>query len=153
MGEVLTSTPVISGVAVYPLRQIWDERGAVLHMLRADAPHFERFGEIYFSIVLPGVVKAWKLHREMVLNLAVPVGRVKLVIYDDRPGSATRGVLQELVAGRDNYGLVRIPNGLWYGFQGVAEEPSLIANCATLMHDPLESEMIDVNAGKIPYHW
>ena len=45
-----------------------------MHMLRCDAPHFERFGEIYFSGVNPGAIKAWHIHREMTLNYAVPVG-------------------------------------------------------------------------------
>jgi len=153
VGEVLTSTPLIAGVVIHPLRQIRDQRGAVLHMLRADAPHFEGFGEIYFSMVLPGAIKAWKRHHEMVMNFAVPVGRIKLAIYDDRLDSPTRGTVQELTIGNEHYGLVRIPPGVWYGFQGVAEEPSLIANCATLAHDPLESESIDAYAENIPYHW
>lgn len=153
MGEVLTSTPAIAGVVIHPLRQIRDERGAVLHMLRADAPHFEGFGEIYFSQVLPGAIKAWKRHREMIQNFAVPVGRIKLVIYDDRPDSPTRGKLQELIVGSDHYGLVRIPPGVWYGFQGIAEGPSTLANCATLAHDPLESERLDAHAETIPYRW
>jgi dTDP-4-dehydrorhamnose 3,5-epimerase len=153
VGEVLTTTPMIAGVAIHPLRQIWDERGAVLHMLRADAPHFESFGEIYFSVILPGAVKAWKRHREMVQNFAVPVGQIKLVIYDERSDSATCGVVQELVVGSDHYGLVRIPSRVWYGFRGIAEEASVIANCATLAHDPLESERIDTHAENIPYRW
>lgn len=153
MGEVLTSTPSIDGVAIYPLRQIKDERGMVMHMLRGDAAHFEKFGEIYFSVVLPGVVKAWKLHKEMVLNFAVPQGEIKLVIYDGRPDSPTHGVVQEIVTGIDRYGLIRIPNGVWYGFRGEAETSSMIANCATLPHTPGESEQIDMHSTTIPYKW
>jgi len=43
----------IDDVLITDLRQIGDERGAVLHMLRCDAPEFVRFGECYFSEVLP----------------------------------------------------------------------------------------------------
>jgi len=153
MGEVLTSTPSIDGVAIYPLRQIKDERGMVMHMLRGDAPHFEKFGEIYFSVVLPGVIKAWKLHKEMVSNFAVPQGEIKLVIYDGRPDSPTRGTVQEIVTGIDRYGLIRIPNGVWYGFKGQGETPSMIANCATLPHTPGESEQIESQSATIPYKW
>ena len=81
----------IDGVKVTPLRRIADERGAVFHMLREDSDVFERFGEIYFSMVYPGVVKAWHIHRRMTLNYAVPVGMVKLVCYDDRAGSPHAG--------------------------------------------------------------
>ena len=55
---------MIEGVRITPLRQIPDERGTVMHMLRADAPHFEGFGEIYFSWVYPGAIKAWHVWRE-----------------------------------------------------------------------------------------
>ena len=79
----------IEGVTTVALRQIIDEHGAVLHMLRNDAPDFIKFGECYFSEVLPGAIKAWKLHREQTQNLAVPLGEIRLVIYDDRVGSST----------------------------------------------------------------
>ena len=69
---------MIDGVVVKALRRIPDERGYIMHMLRADDPDFERFGEIYFSTAYPGVIKAWHLHQEMVLNYAVVVGMVQL---------------------------------------------------------------------------
>ena len=108
----------IDGMTIRELRRIPDERGAVLHMLRDDAEGFERFGEIYFSMVYPGAVKAWHLHREMTLNYAVPVGMVKLVCYDDRPESPTRGNLVELHVGELNYVLVTVPPLVWKRLQG-----------------------------------
>ncbi len=122
-------------------------------MLRADDPHFERFGEIYFSVVNPGVVKGWHLHRRLTLNYAVPVGTIKLVLYDDRAGSPTRGVVQELVLGGDRYDLVRVPPGVWNGFLGLGERPSVVANCATEPHDPSEIERIPPTSSWIPYSW
>src|SRR5215210_1026526 len=124
----------IEGVRVIPLRRIADERGAVLHMLRADAEGFERFGEIYFSLIYPGVVKGWHLHRQMTLNYAVPVGMVKLVCFDDREGSSTRGQVAEMHVGELNYCLVTIPPLVWNGFKGVGAAPALVANCATMPH-------------------
>jgi dTDP-4-dehydrorhamnose 3,5-epimerase len=143
----------IDGVRVVPLRVIRDGRGAIMHMLRSDAPHFERFGEIYFSWVNPGVVKGWHRHRVMTLNYAVPVGRVRLVLYDDREGSPTRGTVDELVLGADAYALVRIPHGVWNGILGLGSSPSLIANCATEPHDPDEIERRPPRAPEFPYNW
>src|SRR5271168_1716747 len=110
---------MIDGVKIVPLRQIVDERGKVMHMLRSDADHFQGFGEIYFSAVHPGAVKAWHLHKKMVLNYAVPVGCIKLVLFDDRPNSATKGRIIEMFLGPDNYNLVIIPALVWNGFKGV----------------------------------
>ncbi len=143
----------IHDVTVTPLRQIPDERGAVLHMLREDSPVFERFGEIYFSTVYPGVVKGWHIHMRMTLNYAVPAGMIKLVCYDDRPQSPTRGEVQELHIGELNYSLVTIPPLVWNGFKGEGTEPALVANCSTIPHDPDEIDRVDPFENDIPYDW
>ena len=109
----------IEGVQVIPLRRIPDERGTIFHMLRADDPHFTEFGEIYFASVYEGVVKAWHLHRLMTLNYACVHGRVKVVCYDDRAESPTRGNLMEVFLGPDNYSLIVIPPGIWNGHKGM----------------------------------
>ena len=94
---------MIDGASFVPLRRIPDERGTIMHMLRRDDPHFVDFGEIYFTTVYQGAVKAWHRHRELTLNYACPFGRVKLVLYDDREGSATRGTLVEAFLGPDSH--------------------------------------------------
>jgi dTDP-4-dehydrorhamnose 3,5-epimerase len=144
---------MLHGVVVEPLHQIKDERGRVMHMLRRDSALFEQFGEIYFSVTKPGAVKAWRRHQKMTLNYAVPMGQIKLVLYDDRPDSPTAGQLQELFIGRDNYALVKIPPNIWYGFQGLGDSETLLANCATLPYDPDEIIRCDPDDGRIPYNW
>lgn len=144
---------MIHGVLVHPLKQIPDERGNIKHMLRADDPHFEKFGEIYFSVVYPGAIKAWHLHQRMTLNYAVVSGMIKLALYDDRPDSPTKGEVQELFVGDANYVLVRIPPGIWNGFKGIGVSPAIVANCATLPHDPDEIIRKDPFSADIPYDW
>jgi dTDP-4-dehydrorhamnose 3,5-epimerase len=144
---------MIEGVQVIPLRRIPDERGTVMHMLRSTDPHFTQFGEIYFSTVYPGVVKGWHRHREMTLNYACVSGRIKLVLYDDRPASSTKGELVELFLGPDNYSLVIIPPCVWNGFKGMSEPQAVVANCATHPHDPARSDRLDPFDRRIPYDW
>ena len=143
----------LDGVRVVPLERIADERGAVLHMLRSTDPHFSRFGEIYFSTVYPGVVKAWKNHRRLTANYACIHGRIRIVLYDDREESATKGGVLEVVVGPEEYALVVIPPGIWHGFQGIAEPVSILANCATEPHDPDELDRRDPHSTDIPYDW
>ena len=143
----------IAGVVIRPLQIISDDRGAVLHMLRADAPHFARFGEIYFSVVNPGAVRAWRRHRTTVANIAVPAGKVRVVLYDDRVDSATRGAVVAVETGRDAYSLITIPAGIWSGFLGLGSEPSVVANCATAPHDPAEIDRRPDDDPAIPYIW
>ncbi|MCX5797449.1 MAG: dTDP-4-dehydrorhamnose 3,5-epimerase family protein [Elusimicrobia bacterium] len=144
---------MLHGVAVHPLRQILDERGKVMHMLRRDDPWFEKFGEIYFSVVNPDAIKAWHLHKTMTLNYAVVSGQITLVLFDVRPESPTRGQLQEISAGQESYALVTVPPGIWNGFKGIAPAPSIVANCATVPHDPEEIVRIDPFSKDIPYDW
>ncbi|MFZ5477950.1 MAG: dTDP-4-dehydrorhamnose 3,5-epimerase family protein [Myxococcota bacterium] len=143
----------IEGVAVHPLRRIPDERGTVLHMLRVTDPHFVQFGEIYFSTIYPGVVKGWHRHREMTLNYACVHGRIKLVLYDDRPDSPTRGALVEEFLGPDHYALVVVPPGVWNGFKGMGDGVAIVANCCTHPHDPSRSDRLDPFRNDLPYDW
>jgi len=144
----------IAGVALQELSAIPAEGGPVLRMLRHDWPLFLGFGELYFSEVLPGAIKAWKLHSRQTQHLAVPVGRLKLVIYDPKPNSASFGQVQEYILGRpDCYRLLRIPPGLWYGFASISREKTLICNCADLPHDPAESTRIAWDSPDIPYRF
>lgn len=144
---------MIDGVVVVQKRQILDERGAIYHFMRNDDPEFQQFGEVYFSWVYPGVIKGWHIHKEMTLNYVVPVGRVKLVLYDDRPDSPTRGELQEICLGEGSYKLVQVPPMVWNGFKGIGTAPAMVANCATLPHDPGEIERLDPFSPDIPYSW
>jgi dTDP-4-dehydrorhamnose 3,5-epimerase len=144
---------MINGVSIHPLRQIPDERGKIMHMLREDDPQFEHFGEIYFSVVYPGVVKAWHLHKRMILNYAVVCGMIKLVLYDDRPDSPTRGNLMELFVGQDDYKLVKIPPMVWNGFKGLGITQAIVANCSTEPHDPSEIVRMAPFDKSIAYDW
>lgn len=144
---------MIEGVCIRPLKQIPDERGKIMHMLRCDDPHYERFGEIYFSVVYPGVIKGWHLHQRMTLNYAVISGMIKLVLFDDRQGSPSQGKLQEIFTGEDNYTLVTIPPLVWNGFKGIGAEPAIVVNCASEPHDPTEIMRMDPFTDKIPYDW
>jgi len=144
---------MIEGVQIIPLTQIPDERGKVMHMLRRTDAHFREFGEVYFSVVFPGAIKGWHLHRRMTLNYAVPYGRIKLVLFDDRVQSRSRGELQELFLGEDHYALVSVPPLVWNGFKGYGVTQSIVCNCATIVHDPEEIERLDPFSPRIPYDW
>lgn len=144
---------MIDGVIITPLRQIPDERGKIMHMLRADAPHFLNFGEIYFSCVYPGAIKAWHIHKEMTLNYAVVHGMIKFVLHDDRPDSKTKGETMEVFLGESNYCLVTVPPLVWNGFKGIGDEMAIVANCATIPHSPGEIDRMDPFSKKIPYNW
>lgn len=144
---------MIEGVQIIPLRTILDERGLVRHMLRCTDPHFTQFGEIYFSQIFPGAIKAWHVHRKMELNYAVIVGNIKLVLYDARKDSRTYKEIQEIYMGEDNYVLAKVPPHVVNGFKAIGNEKAIVANCSTIAHDPDEIERLNPFDPSIGYDW
>ena len=143
----------IEGVTLHKLQQFHDERGKVMHMLREDDPHFQKFGEIYFSCTYPNVVKAWHKHSEMTLNYAAIVGGVKVVLFDDRERSSSLDVTEEHYLSPENYYLLTVPPGIWNGFKAIGAEMAIVANCATISHRSDEINRLPFNDKKIGYDW
>lgn len=144
---------MIHDIKITPLKTISDNRGKVMHMLRVDSPVFKKFGEIYFSTIYHQSIKGWHLHKESALNYVCIKGKVKLVLYDDRKESSSKGVLQELILTPENYFLVTIPPYIWNGFKGLADEESIIANCLTLPHNEKEMVRKDPFDKSFNYKW
>lgn len=144
---------MIEGIEIFEKKIIRDHRGSVMHMLRNDDPHFNEFGEIYFSTVLPGKVKGWHLHKKMTLNYVVPVGQIKFALFDEREDSPTKGNFMDMILDEDHYKLVRVPPGVWNGFIGLGDTRALVANCASIPHDPEEIVRIDPVENHIGYNW
>ncbi len=144
---------MIDGVKTIPLKKICDERGMIMHMLKNTDPHFEQFGEIYFSTAYPGVIKGWHEHTKQVQFYAVIKGMIKLVLYDNRPKSPTYKELMELHIGDENYQLVRIPTGVINGYKNIGIDTVILANCSTLPHEPDEMLRYDPHGDKVPYEW
>jgi dTDP-4-dehydrorhamnose 3,5-epimerase len=143
----------IEGVQIIPLKVIKDERGAVKHMIRSTDPYFKQFGEIYFSVTNPGVVKGWKLHKEVFQHMVCPEGQIQMVFYDSRENSKTFKKIQSITFGEENYSLIIVPPNIWYSFKAVSKTHAMIANCITLPHNPTESITCDLNSDSIPFKW
>lgn len=144
---------LIEGVIVAPQKRIIDGRGGILHMQKASDPMFKGFGEIYFSYANPGIVKAWHVHSKMYVNNCVISGTAKLVCYDLRENSKTRGSLMEIYLGRDNYCTVQIPPGVANGYMTIGNEAVILANCASIEHDPDEISYMPPHNSEIDYEW
>lgn len=138
---------------ILPLKQFRDERGAVYQMLKRTDAHFVQFGEIYFSTTRKGAVKAWKNHSRVTVSYACVAGSLRMVLYDDRPQSRTRGTITETLLGPDSYSLVVVPPGIWNGFQGLSDDQAVLASCPTEPVDSSEFARLDPASEYIPYHW
>ena len=142
---------MIDGVLLTPQRIISTDGGDVLHAMKRGDVGECGFGEAYFSTVSPRAVKAWKRHRTMTLNLVVPVGEIRFVMYDDRSTAPASGTFQEVLLSTDRYCRLTIPPMVWMGFQGLGAPVNLLLNVANMPHDPNEIDRLDIRA--INYEW
>ena len=145
----------IDGVKIKALRSIPDERGRLMEILRSDDALFEQFGQVYLTTAYPGVVKAWHYHKLQTDNFAVVKGMMKVVLYDDREGSPTRGVIEEHFMGEHNTMLLQIPKGVYHGFKCISENEALVINIPTNTYNYAEPDeyRLPPHGGPIPYDW
>lgn len=135
---------MLHGMEKTRLKIIGSELGTVMHGLKNNDIGFRGFGEVYFSTIRHGVIKAWKLHKRMTLNLIVPVGEVLFCFLDLRKGSMTFNKQFKIVLSQDSYFRLTVPPGIWFGFKGFSEGLNLVANIADIPHDPNEVERKDL---------
>ena len=137
---------MIEGVALYPLKQIENLKGDLYHALRSFDEGYKGFGEVYFTQIHHGVVKGWKRHNRMTLNLVVIVGKIKFVIYDDRDGSETKGMFQEItLSPKENYQRLTVAPGLWMAFYGEGNDTSMLMDVIPEPHDDDETDRKNIN--------
>jgi dTDP-4-dehydrorhamnose 3,5-epimerase len=146
---------IIEGVVTKQLKQLADERGWLTEVMRSDWEHFVKFGQVYITAAYPQIVKAWHLHRKQTDNIACIKGMVKLVLYDDREKSKTKGEVNEFVIGDKNLLLVQIPPEVWHGFKAIGEEYALVLNAPTeaYNYEKPDEYRLPPDTDKIPYDW
>jgi dTDP-4-dehydrorhamnose 3,5-epimerase len=140
---------MIKGVLITKLDVIDVPGGNVMHGMKETSIGYEGFGEAYFSQVHKGAIKAWKRHKKMILNLMVPVGGIRFVLFDDRKVSNNQ--FQEIIISKDNYCRLTVPPMVWIGFQGISSGESMLLNIGNIEHNPAEVDRLEID--KINYDW
>ena len=135
----------MDGVILTPLKQIFNPKGDILHAMKSCDPGFEGFGEAYFSTINQGNKKGWKKHMKMTLNLIVPLGEIKFLIFNEHNKTIFNVNLSQ-----NNYQRLTIKPGLWVAFKGI-DEKNMLLNLASIEHNPAESINLDLK--KIKYDW
>ena len=140
---------MIKGVIITPLKIIDTPGGNVMHAMKESDTGYDNFGEAYFSEINHNTIKAWKRHKEMTLNLIVPVGEIRFVLFDDR--EAKNSQFQEFIISRNNYCRLTIPPMVWVGFQGLSDGVSVLLNIANIKHNLLEVDKKNIE--EIEFNW
>ncbi|MBI4354285.1 MAG: dTDP-4-dehydrorhamnose 3,5-epimerase family protein [Candidatus Omnitrophica bacterium] len=146
---------LIKGVRSKTLKVIPDERGRLFEILRRDEPMFSKFGQVYCTSVEAGVVKGWHYHKKQIDNFVCVAGMIKLVLYDSRPGSPTKGQINEFFMGTHHQLLVQIPAKVYHGFKGLSQPEAIVINVPTepYHHGKPDEYRLDPHQNDIPYNW
>lgn len=146
---------MIQDVRVKQLKVIPDERGRLMEMLRADDDFFRKFGQVYMTTAYPGVVKAWHYHKKQWDHFVCVRGMMKVVLYDSRENSSTKGEVNEFFLGDHRQIMVQIPPLVFHGFKCVSDHEAIIVNCPTEMYDYANPDefRVDPHKNDIPYNW
>ncbi len=141
----------IEGVYITNLKTIKNAKGDIMHGLRSDENLFNGFGEAYFTKIKYNSIKGWKLHKKMTMNLIVPLGTVRFVMYDDRISSNSKGKFFEYILSHKNYSRLTVSPNIWFAFMGLEKNYSLILNISNILHsdNEVEAKVID----EINYDW
>ena len=140
---------MIKDVSITKLDVIDVLGGSVMHVMKGSSVGYIGFGEAYFSNIEKGVVKAWKRHNKMTLNLVVPVGEIRFVLFDDRKMLSSK--FYEITLSKSNYCRLTIPPMIWMGFQGLSSSGSMLLNIADIEHNP--NEVDKKNLEQIKFNW
>ena len=143
---------MISEKIIYEkLKIINVNKGDVLRGLKSNEIAYNGFGELYFSEVNFGEIKAWKKHKKMIMNLIVPSGKVKFVFFDDRENTLIKKRFEEIIISKINYKRITVPPNIWFGFKGIGKENNLVVNLSNIEHSDDEVERKEIN--EINYKW
>ena len=135
-------------VKLSDLKIISNVNGSVMHALKSSQEKNFTFGEAYFSTVNFMKIKGWKKHLKMTMNIIVPFGKIKFVIYDNR-GLANK--FYNYTLSKNKYKRLTIPPNVWLAFQGLEKSENILLNISNIEHDPNEVENKKLNM--INYNW
>jgi len=151
----MVNKKIIDGVTIKHLRLIPDERGRLMEILRTDDKEFTKFGQVYVTTAYPGVIKAWHYHKLQDDNMTVLKGMAKIVLYDNREGSSTKGEINEFFVGEHNHILIHIPKLVWHGFKCISEDETIVVNIVTECYNYEQPDEYrkPPHDSDIPYDW
>ncbi len=146
---------LIEGVRTKQLKVIPDQRGRLMEMLRADDEIFNGFGQVYLTTTLPGVVKAWHLHKKQTDNVVCVAGMIRLGLYDDRQESPSFGLVNEFFLGEHQPLLVQVPPRVYHGWKCVSLGEALIVNTVSRPYDHQDPDehRLHPHDNHIPFDW
>ena len=145
---------MIEGMVLEDLVTHTDERGFFREIIRVTDEFFaEGFGQWSHSLMYPGVIKAWHIHKKQIDWWYVCNGLLKVALHDTRPDSPSYRETMEFLMGDDQPArLVRIPPGVAHGCKCLSG-PANLLYVTSSVYDPDDEGRIAHDDPEIGYDW
>lgn len=117
---------MIEGVKVKELVRHEDYRGYFQEIFRTDDGLVDKIAQVSLSITKPGIIKAFHWHKYQDDCFYVLSGKIRLVLYDAREDSKTKGQLQDFVLGDPHNQIVLIPARVLHGYKVLGEKEAAL---------------------------
>lgn len=146
--------PLVAGVVLKDLVTQVDERGSGLELFN---PHWHWHPEpltyAYLFTIRPGFIKGWHMHQPNEDRLLVYAGEVEVVLYDERPGSATFGLISRIVLTEYRRRIMNIPPGVWHALHNIGNKDAIAVNFPTHLYDHSgpDKYRLPLNNERIPF--
>lgn len=127
---------LISGVIVSAPKVHEDHRGVLVEMYQEEGFWNESFSYAYQTSLRPGVAKGWFLHQFKSDRYHLAVGEIMVFLFDDRPDSQTRGMVNKFLLSERNMRDVFIPHGIWHLSLNVGSQDAVLINLPTTRYNP-----------------
>jgi dTDP-4-dehydrorhamnose 3,5-epimerase len=146
---------LIDGVAVHEVLHVPKSQGYLTEVFRADWLHGTNVtvDQVFQVVLEAGGISAWHAHERTIDRIFVNRGMMRLVLYDAREESPTRGLVNELRFGTVRPALVIIPPRVWHGIQNLASAESSVLNLVdrAYAYDDPDHWRVPVNSPQIPF--
>ena len=146
----------IAGVRVERLAGYHDNRGSLVPFMDFSKPFWsEPIVHAYEFTLRPGRIKGWGMHRRQADRYFVQTGDLRIVLYDGREGSPTKGNFCQFWFAGNGWLLLYIPPGVWHATQNWGTTLGRIVNFGTARFDTADPDKarIDPHSSVIPFDW
>lgn len=141
----------ISGVKINNLKTFLTDGGSVGHVIKKNDKNFFGFGEVYYTSIKYNKIRGWKLHKKMIVNLMVLIGKLEIIIFDNRTKSKTNGKFKKIILKENDGKRLTINNNLWFAFKGISRKETKIINISNIMYD--RKELLEKKLNEINFDW
>jgi dTDP-4-dehydrorhamnose 3,5-epimerase len=151
-GDSAAKLPV--GVSFHDVTTHVDERGSLVELYDLRwGWHGAPLVFAYAFTIRPGMIKGWAVHEKHDDRYFIMSGEIEVVLYDEREGSATKGLVAKVVMTEYRRRLMSIPIGVWHAVRNIGSKDAMAINFPTTPyeHEDPDKFRLPVDTDKIPY--